>query len=89
MKTHALAIFLCVAAVAQAAPTAASVHFLLGTAYYQTEQWKPSHDAYQRALANELKDEDHNATAEKRVQELIKKLGLDKEEDAEIKEETK
>jgi beta-barrel assembly-enhancing protease len=77
------------AAVAQAAPTAASVHFLLGTAYYKTEQWQPSHDAYQRALANELKDEDYKATAETRVQELIKKLGLDKEEDTENKEEAK
>lgn len=74
--------------VSQNAPSAASVHFLLATACYQTEKWQLAYDAYQLALKAELKDEDHKATAEKRVQELTQKLGLDQEENAEKKEQS-
>ena len=75
------------ALVSQNVPSASSVHFLLATACYKTEKWEPAYQAYQMALQAGLKDEDHKATAEQRVQELMQKLGLNQQEEADKEEE--
>ena len=60
-------------AVSQANPDASAVHFLLGNACYKTREWQASHDAYARAVAAGVKD-DQLTVSQARVSELAAKL---------------
>jgi len=59
--------------VTQANPKAGSVHYLLGNACYKTAQWQAAHNAYARAVAAGVKDE-QLTVARTRVAELAARL---------------
>jgi predicted Zn-dependent protease len=73
-------------AVAQANPKAGSVHYILGNACYKTSQWQAAHNAYARAVAAGVKDE-QLTVSQARVTELAAKL--EPPEPAETETETK
>lgn len=68
----------------QAYSSEPSVHFFLGTAYYGAREWEPAYESYRAALDAGLENE-QEAAAKRRVEELAAKLAPEEGDESETK----